>query len=133
MHRKNRLKRLSVFFLLTAVLLVCQPRNVHAAESKNIASSSSAANALQEEQQKGAEAAKQKANAMIAAGKLNQLNADSADIQLMTESVRMSMPKNTQSFWFRIPKGTVLKDGCYLNLDMTLSGTLLENSLQHHA
>lgn len=127
MHRKNRLKRLSVFFLLTAVLLVCQPRNVHAAESKNIASSSSAANALQEEQQKGAEAARQKANAMVAAGKLNQLNADSADIQLMTESVRMSMPKNTQSFWFRIPKGTVLKDGCYLNLDMTLSGTLLEN------
>jgi cellulose synthase operon protein B len=74
-----------------------------------------------------AKVSKTKADALVAAGKLNKLNSDYVDMQLFSQTVHLSMPKNTASYWFRIPTGTSVNDSCYLNLDMTFSSTLIDN------
>lgn len=47
------------------------------------------------------------------------------DIKLFQQSVQLSMPRNNTSYWFQIPDGTTLGNDCYLNLDMTISNTLI--------
>lgn len=47
------------------------------------------------------------------------------DIQLFQESVKFDTPRNTASFWFAIPEGTVIGGESYLDLNMTVSNTLL--------
>lgn len=52
-------------------------------------------------------------------------NSKYIDIQLFQENVQLDLPKNTASFWFSIPEGTVIGGENYLNLDMTVSDTLI--------
>lgn len=133
MNKGTRLKLLLILPLIAAILTTDLPVNTYAAESSSASSQSSAIqaqNAQKEEEKKLAaesQAATQKADQLISAGKLNCLNSDSADIQVFTQTVHLNMPKNTETFWFRIPKGTVLKDDCTLNLDMLISSTLIDN------
>ena len=47
------------------------------------------------------------------------------DLQLFEKTQRMDMPKNTASYWFTLPEGTVVDENCYLMLNMKLSNTLI--------
>lgn len=51
---------------------------------------------------------------------------NTVDIKLFQEDVQLSMPKNVSSYWFRIPEGTAIGEGCYLDLGLNLSGTLID-------
>lgn len=48
-----------------------------------------------------------------------------ADILLFEKSHKLDMPKNIVSYWFNIPEGSVVDDSCYLNLNLTISSTLI--------
>lgn len=132
----SHVKILVSLFLLLSVLAAGSAQDVFAAsqEPPKPASSMSEAErqaAAQKQEQKtlaaAADAAKRKADQLVAEGKLGRLNSDYVDVQLFAQTVHLSMPKNTASFWFSIPKGTALKDGCSLNLDVTISSTLINN------
>ncbi|WP_326975536.1 cellulose biosynthesis cyclic di-GMP-binding regulatory protein BcsB [Caproicibacter sp. BJN0012] len=119
-----------------SVLAAGPAQDVFAASQEPLKSASSMseadrqAAAQKQEQERlttAADAAKRKADQLVAEGKLNRLNSDYVDVQLFAQTVHLSMPKNTASFWFSIPKGTSLKDGCSLNLDVTISTTLIDN------
>ncbi len=47
------------------------------------------------------------------------------DLQLFEKTQRMDMPKNTASYWFTLPEGTVVDENSYLMLHMKLSNTLI--------
>ena len=49
----------------------------------------------------------------------------SLDLQMFEKTVKLDMPKNTASFWFLLPDGTVVDDQSYMNLDMKFSETLI--------
>lgn len=46
---------------------------------------------------------------------------------LFTESQSLKLPRNSTSFWFRIPSGTRLGDQCSLSLGMTAAETLIDD------
>lgn len=48
-----------------------------------------------------------------------------ADILLFEKSQKLDMPKNIVSYWFEVPEGSVVDDSCYLNLNLTISSTLI--------
>lgn len=48
-----------------------------------------------------------------------------ADILLFEKSQKLDMPKNIVSYWFEVPKGSIIDDSCYLNLNLTISNTLI--------
>jgi hypothetical protein len=47
------------------------------------------------------------------------------DIQLFQESVELNLPRNKESYWFNIPTGTIIGQDNYLDLNMTVSNTLI--------
>ncbi|NLG05333.1 MAG: cellulose biosynthesis cyclic di-GMP-binding regulatory protein BcsB, partial [Clostridia bacterium] len=49
----------------------------------------------------------------------------SMDLQMFEKTVKLDMPKNTASFWFLLPDGTVVDDQSYMNLDLKFSETLI--------
>ncbi|QNK42120.1 cellulose biosynthesis cyclic di-GMP-binding regulatory protein BcsB [Caproicibacter fermentans] len=124
---------LVILSLLVSLLYTELPVTCFAAGAGQTTSSAALNETQRQQKEEGdrltaeADAAKQKADELVLEGKLNRLNSDSADIQLFSQTVHLSMPRNTASYTFRIPNGTVLQDGCYLNLDLHISSTLLEN------
>ncbi len=124
--KQKRLEKLALFTLLAASLTFCMPQDSCRAAAADAATAVQQ-KAEQAKQRQEENAATQKADALVAAGTLNRMNQGYADVQLTATPVRMTMPKNIQSFWLRIPQGTLLKDGCCLNLDMTVSGTLIND------
>lgn len=47
------------------------------------------------------------------------------DLQLFEKTQKLDMPKNTASYWFTLPEGTVVDENSYLMLEMQLSNTLI--------
>ena len=136
MKKGSPAKILIALSLLLSVLTAGSGQEAFAASQAPLGSAPSMSEADQQaaaqkqEQERlaaAADAAKQKADQLVAEGKLNRLNSDYVDVQLFAQTAHLSMPKNTASFWFSIPKGTVLKDGCSLNLDVAISSTLIDN------
>ncbi|MDR3599039.1 MAG: cellulose biosynthesis cyclic di-GMP-binding regulatory protein BcsB [Desulfosporosinus sp.] len=60
------------------------------------------------------------------AGQTKTMSTTPNSIILFQEDQKFSLPNNEVSYWFTIPKGTELGD-CNLNLDLTYSGTLIDN------
>ncbi len=57
-----------------------------------------------------------------------ETNGDkSINIRVFSKNESIDMPKNSVSFWFFVPKNTVLGQNNYLNLHIKVSGTIQEN------
>lgn len=54
------------------------------------------------------------------------LQQNGVKVQLFEDSVTIDLPRNNTAYWFKIPEGSVVGGGSFLNLNMSISSTLIK-------